>query len=897
MSSQTPKTNGTRRNHRSSQKMYKNAKEWPSSDHRVVKLEHAAPEPPFNVPEVVNAIGTYTKYCTQASNDGTFETKIEMKTANQAEKLWKYFKQQLQWDVISVDPDFFYTIKKHCNGQAQDVKMAKQKDCYQEYWSEEKVKEAVAKNKVIVGALRINSKKPTTAFISDSSGKDVMMPSREDRNRALDGDVVAVEVNPESEWLNLDGSENELSKLEGVVKKMHLNSEDKQEQSTSYATPLKRKTGKVVAIMEKVHSRIATGFIKLEDKNKKQSTMFLTPCNHSLPYVCIPREVVQREMDKQDISNVIFACRITQWDNDKFFPMGELCHIVGEKGQVEPETKRILVDCDVDEREFSQEVIDCLPLAGGQWSISDEERSKRRDFTKHCVFSIDPPHARDLDDALHCRRLPDGNYEVGVHIADVSHFVKPQTELDKWASSRATSVYLVQRVVPMLPRLLCEQLCSLNPDVERLAFSVVWTLTKEGEVKNEWFGRSVIRSCAKLSYDHAQMCIDGRHNDEDASFPPISDKFALTDIAEKIYDLFTISQNLRRKRMDGGALRLDQVRLSYTLETESGLPNGCYTYNYKKSNELIEEFMLLANMAVAHQLHKKMRSSAFLRCHPSPKEEMMDDMVSQCRSIGLEIDARNSKTLSESLRTACGDDELAKYRKMALFMLAIKPQKLAAYLCAGMFEDNDQFHHYALNVPLYTHFTSPIRRYADLVVHRQLAATLGDSSDVDLMQATAEDLEAQAKLCNHRKANAKTAGDLSVALFFSFFVKSFGPLYSPGMVMNIHDHSFDVLSIGYGITKRIYMDSLPLLSFQYGLEDSPLGNQKLSTMKIKWPFQLKSDATPVGKEPPKYETSGDGIEQKFEIFSQVDLVIKQDDTTSDGYKVFLKTPETVVTVE
>lgn len=224
-----------------------------------------------------------------------------------------------------------------------------------------------------------------------------------------------------------------------------------------------------------------------------------------------------------------------------------------------------------------------------------------------CIFTIDPPTARDLDDALHCKKIGDDLYEVGVHIADVSHFVSPESPVDNIASRRCTSVYLVQRVIPMLPRVLCDNLCSLHPGVDRLAFSVVWKINSKGEIKGEWFGRTIIHSCIQMSYDHAQSFIDAEQNGDEVSseiFPEISGKWTVNNLKQKVLVLHTISQNMRKRRMDNGALRLDQIKLSYLINSETGMPDACFKYEYKKSNELIEEFMLLANIAVAHKLKK-----------------------------------------------------------------------------------------------------------------------------------------------------------------------------------------------------------------------------------------------------------------------------------------------------
>jgi len=778
-------------------------KKWPSSDHKVVKFKHLKQKTPFVVKEVASKFGQFENYVVHPADGGFYETKIEMKTSAEAEALWKHHKfSNLIWGVHSVDPDFYYTIK--CSKS--------RKTAYEDYWEEDQVDLAVKNGQVFISSIRINPRHNQHSYISIPGEADVLIPTVEDRNRALEGDIVAVEIKDPTEWEDYEPRPKDVT---NGIKSLKLN------QSSRTG----RKTGRVVRVMKQVNCRVVTGCFKHEDNNKSSNYRIIHSCNNAFQSACISRKIIKELEKKQNIENVIFAYKIKNWDVDQYLPIAELCHSIGERGEIEAETARILCDYNVKSEDFSPEVLECLQDFSGDWKITDEERKKRKDFTSECIFSIDPPTARDLDDALHCKRLPNGNFEVGVHIADVSHFVKPQTALDVEASNRATSVYLVQKVIPMLPRLLCEQLCSLNAEVDRFAFSVVWTLDKNGNILNEWFGKSVIRSCAKFSYDNAQDFIDGKE-DAELQHLQISPRFKLSDIRSKILDLHTISQNLRSRRMRDGCLKLDQIRLSYTLDADSGFPNGCFVYQYKQSNELIEEFMLLANISVAKRLYHYFPNQAFLRNHPPPKEDMLDDMMHQCRSLGIEIDISSSKALSESLAAACGSDELSIYRKYSLFMLAIKPQKLATYVSS---EDSKlpDLHHYALNVPLYTHFTSPIRRYADLIVHRQLAATLGDRDDFIMMSSDRDHLKKCASNCNLRKSYAKAASDESTNLFFTHFVKNCGSLSTHCMVLNILDYSLDVLSMEYGIQKRIYLESSPLLSFKLDEEDSPSGNQKL----------------------------------------------------------------------
>jgi len=359
-------------------------------------------------------------------------------------------------------------------------------------------------------------------------------------------------------------------------------------------------------------------------------------------------------------------------------------------------------------------------------------------------------------------------------------------------------------VVPMLPRLLCEELCSLNPDVDRLTFSVLWKINEEGEIFDEWYGRSVIRSCAKLAYDHAQGFIDQPDKEwTKDELPPITNNFGIADVKKKTLLLQKIACSLRQQRFDNGALRLDQVKLMYVLNKETGLPVGYSVYQQKDANRLIEEFMLLANMAVAHKIKLAFPDHAVLRRHPAPQNKPMDDLSELCKTMSLDIDTSTSGSIHRSLAKYYGDEEAAQAKLKVLVLLISKPMQHARYFCAGVIPDETEYHHYALNVPLYTHFTSPIRRYPDIMVHRLLGRSLGYAPPPEKTQET---LQSQADKCNVKKENAKACSERSSDIYFSLFVKEAGPLEEQGMVMAVLDKSFDVLILSLGVTKRVYLE-------------------------------------------------------------------------------------------
>uniref|UniRef100_A0A671VD23 DIS3-like exonuclease 2 n=1 Tax=Sparus aurata TaxID=8175 RepID=A0A671VD23_SPAAU len=734
------------------------------------------------------------------------------------------------------------------------------KHVFECYMTLEEVSHGLKRGELIQGQLRINPKKYHEAFIpSPDDTRDIFLDGIVARNRALNGDVVVVQILPRDQWKTARTHrpdvivEDQCSDQDELVRRVQNTTLTETGTITIFPSSF---VCQVVYIVEKKHSRAVTGFLKfLPDK---PFAMF-SPVDHRVPRINVlladcPEDFTTRP---GDYTNTLFICRITNWAADSNFAEGQLHKTLGQAGEIEPETEGILIEYDVDFSEFSDEVLDCLPK-NLPWTIPPEEMSKRRDLRKECIFTIDPATARDLDDALSCKLLPDGNFELGVHIADVSFFVGEDNALDAVASQRATSVYMVQKVIPMLPRLLCEELCSLNPLTDRLTFSVIWKITPEGKILSEWFGRTVIRSCVKLSYDHAQSMIEAPEKMFSAEeLPPVDPEHPIDEIHQAVLNLHSIAKNLRAQRFSGGALRLDQLKLSFTLDRDTMMPQGCYIYQYRDSNKLVEEFMLLANIATAHHIYGKFPELALLRCHPPPKTKMVDELQELCDQLGINIDLSSAGALHKSLNTTLGDDEYTTARKEVLTHMCSRPMQMALYFCSGVRKDKQLFKHYALNVPLYTHFTSPIRRYADIIVHR-------------LLGLSTQEVQKQASHCNDKKTVSKRVQELSSELFFGVFVKDCGPLDSEAMVMGVLDQSFDVLVLRYGVQKRIYCKSiLGLDSFHH----RKVG--KKSELTLVW------TAEELEKPP---------IEQVISIFTLVEVQLKADGAPMK-YSAVLKRPE------
>lgn len=554
------------------------------------------------------------------------------------------------------------------------------------------------RNTLVEGVIRINPKQFQHAYVSSTDRKeqDVLLDGIKMRNRALEGDVIVVEM------IN-DGSSDDNPDQN---KQKKGNTEDDADQT-------KQKKGKVVYIKEKVHNRACIGNLKLMPDKNRQKALFV-PRDHRIPRLNIPFISWPNNFyyEEKKYENTLFLAKIIDWSDTRFAVGNIICNI-GQSGDMISETKAILAQTDLDITPYGQEFRDLYPRL--DYMIPEQEIQIRQDCRKLCLFSIDPFNCRDIDDAVSCRELDNGNYEIGVHISDVAHFLTENTLLDHMVAQKATTIYLVERAYHMLPDELC-MLCSLFPGVDKLAFSVFWEITPDAKILSRRFAKTVIHSCAQLAYEHAQAILDDSENSV-ANFPETYNGYEYKDICKTIKVLGKIAATLRTNRFDNGALRIDQPKVYFRLNVNDGLPESFWIYENKESHQLIEEFMLLANMTVASQIREDHPKLAFLRCHPPPSGYMMKQLAKALIPMGIELDISSAGNLHRSLQPHVGPESTDQGKAMVLNMLCAKPMARAKYFCADGCDDDD-FHHYALNVPLYTHFTSPIRRYADIMVHR-----------------------------------------------------------------------------------------------------------------------------------------------------------------------------------
>ncbi|BFZ58882.1 hypothetical protein PYCC9005_005948 [Savitreella phatthalungensis] len=679
---------------------------------------------------------------------------------------------------------------------------------FEEHIGHEAALEGVQQGKFYRGLLRISAKARNDAWISvitKEFNDDILLEGDAARNRALNGDDVVVEVTskPSSDLTEREGrfadryrgkvvcilERRPLERISGILHPPGYNvSQDKM---TDDRTLIQRAQGKRYCLFDPTDTRIP--FMEIHEND--------LPADMRGPNMAF--NVLQKR-------KTIFAVRLLQWEAQRRFPHGAVVAELGGVGEIEAETAAILADCDVDTRDHPAAALADLPDM--PWRISEEEIAKRRDFRTTRVVTIDPETARDLDDALSVKPLGNGKWEIGVHIADVSHFVKPDTKLDEIAQSRATTVYMVQRAIPMLPRLLCEELCSLNPAVDRLAFSVTWTLDADGkEVGPRWYGRSVIRSCVRFAYGQAQAVLDGKPWEE-AVGKPVDGGHSQADVLSDLQVLLRMSKAMRQRRFAGGALTISAFKLNFRLNRD-GLPQVAEVYELKDTNRLIEEFMLFANISVAERITDAFPAHALLRMHPEPKDRPLQQLVQYAAKLGIHLDTSSSHSLQEAfqdLAARAKDDPIVGI----LNNNAVRSMRRAEYICTGLHEDPDSWKHYALAVPLYTHFTSPIRRYADVVVHRLLQAAIDSVTDPGFEP---EACESWAKNCNLRKENSRTAQERSSLLYLCAWVEQkceqtghVGPddgMYVDAIVTAVLDRSVDIVIPSLALDKRIYYNA------------------------------------------------------------------------------------------
>lgn len=474
----------------------------------------------------------------------------------------------------------------------------------------------------------------------------------------------------------------------------------------------------VIEIIEK-KDQTFIGTLKVE----RHYASLLTDSKYLASDIIIPRARL-----KGGVTGDKAIVRITQWPDDSKNPIGEVVDILGKAGENNAEIHAILAEFGLPYRypEAVEKAADRIDAG-----ITDEVVAARRDMRDVTTFTIDPKDAKDFDDALSLRKLANGNYEVGVHIADVTHYVRPDTIIDREARDRATSVYLVDRVVPMLPEHLSNGICSLRPDEDKLTFSTIFEMTPDGRVVKSDITRTVIRSNRRFTYEEAQDVIETGKG----------------DYADEILTLDRLAKILRAARYENGSVDFDRMEVRFDID-ETGHPVGVYFKESKDANKLIEEFMLLANRTVATTIGmaggKKKGKQFVYRVHDVPDVDRLNNLSQLARTFGHKVKTKGTlQEINRSLNKMLADIK-DRPEENLLATLAIRSMAKAIYT-------TDNIGHYGLGFDYYTHFTSPIRRYPDMMVHRLLERYLAGGRS-----AGKEKLE---QLCKHSSDQEQLAAN------------------------------------------------------------------------------------------------------------------------------------------
>jgi len=776
----------------------------------------------------------------------------------------------------------------HHGPQMNSQQQQQRKTLFTPYLPQATLPALLGDGQLVSGILRVNKKNRSDAYVSTQDGlldADIFICGSKDRNRALEGDLVAVELLDVDEVWGQKREKEEKKKRKDITdtrtggsnngnnERSHRdNSTNGDDQSVASEGGIRRRgslrqrptqkknddvevegqslllveeeevseeqkplyAGHIVAVIERVAGQMFSGTLGLlrpssqatkekqeaerqardggngrqheQRQQDKPKIVWFKPTDKRVPLIAIPTEQAPRDFVEKhmDYADRIFVACIKRWPITSLHPFGTLVEQLGKMGELKVETDALLRDNNFASDEFSDAVTRSVGL--DDWSLEKEDEAAiaaRRDFRSEKTFTIDPNGANELDDAIHVKTEVDGKIEIGVHIADFAHFIKANSLVDREAKKRGTAVYLMNRSCAMLPPKIASEVCSLTPGQDRLTVSVVFKVNPStGLVSDEdtWIGKSIIKSGGKLSYKEVDAVLSG-HLDTKLEGAEVKD----------IQILNAVSQKFREFRLGSDGETIAPLRLVYQLDDEN-VPVEQNIFDSTPSHELIEELLHKANAYVAQRIAKGLPEKALLRRQGPPNPRRLQTFADRMTKIGYEIDTTSSGTLQNSLFKV--DD--TNIRK-GMETLLVKAMHRAKYYIAG--RTPPHLHpHYALNLPLYTHFTNPSRRYADLVVHRQLESVLSEgqieyNEDIEALVKTTES-------CNTKKDSAQNAQEQSVHIESCRIMDRKresvgGELISEGIVLAVYDSAFDILIPEYGFEKRVHCDQLPLKKAEF----------------------------------------------------------------------------------
>ncbi|KAG0197124.1 DIS3 mitotic control [Mortierella sp. GBA30] len=690
---------------------------------------------------------------------------------------------------------------------------------YQEYKPMSELEAGVKSERFFQGVLKVRANHRDQAFIrGDSNIGEIVIVGSEHRNRAVHGDVVVVELLSRGSWVAPS------THISYDPEEVHGAGDDGEDIDNQYRSREVKPTGRVVGVLSRNwQPYVAT----LQEGAEKESGSFhlVLPLNPIIPKIRI------RHHDPKVLVNQRIVVRVDSWPVNSQYPNGHYVRSIGPAHDLDTEVSAILIEHGISVSQttqgFSEGSLKEMPIntAEKPWTPAPAELSRRRDLRKHTVFSIDPPNCQDIDDAISIKEIGNGQIEFGVHIADVSYFVKENSLTDLEARERGTTVYLSDRRFDMLPKVLSEQVCSLRHHVDRYAMSVIWTLDTEANVLDTWFGRTVIRSACEMEYEQAQGLLDGK------DVVSGLDAKLCRQLKPAVVLLAKTMRKVRSRRMAKGGLELESSEVKFKFKEEDGGISDILPKQPLEVHQIIEEAMVMANGYVAKRIYDGFRESAMLRHHPPPIESHFKMLLRAAESRGFVIDTSSNLALANSLRDCASKSQDDVEFIRLLKTMATMAMSEASYISSGS-TSIDKYAHYGLALDFYTHFTSPIRRYADLVVHRQLMACFSGATPLSSQPNTSTAPPSEllknglkvAKIADHlnyKNRESKLAQKDSTELFQTLYVlqktrnptaTEHGnaeaedlPFVETGIISEIRENGFFVFVPRFGIKGPVYL--------------------------------------------------------------------------------------------